>query len=628
MSATETTPDAAATPPLPNQCPKCGATGKATPGTYPVIYHCDTDGATWGGAEPQQCAHGKTAAEPCGDCLADEGLDDAPRVQTAESGDSATGSEGPVRVQVTEVHAPGDKPVPGAVSIERPDFDSAVEQLGTLPAIPDRASWMDLAMHARMLSMSPLAPKILRGNPWACMDLAMTGRALGIDVFTAADLIDIIPDAGENYDNPQHGRKAPSPELINARIQQLGLGSIRPLYRGTDKCVAVALLPGGSLYELCMRLGRHFIGSDRDYADLGFVTRPDEPLPMCQCKGVLGHSEFTWEMARIAGLVQSAGGQGDRTHDGCAPGDHHAYAHPGKNNTTYTKCDCRTGYITYPDRMLWWRACGFCADDYFPAAGLGLYSAEALGAAVDEEGRMINPATVALPDGFEPEVDPATLPADPHLVAHLMARMAELPDAARAQLRARWAEKQQEKRLPSLNHLRAGDVQMATALVNGAVTDGRKEGARDWRPTVPTDPAEWTCGAEGCTWCPAPAPGQTAATPPAEAAAPDSASEAEPPPQAPTGAPTGAHGEAARQHMAAGQAGAPTEPSEQALTLAIAQVQPMTARELNGKLRERDMSTEGDPDNRRRRLGYAIAMELTMAEWFDQQQATEQEAGQ
>lgn len=26
-------------------------------------------------SEPQRCAHGKTADEPCGDCLADEGLD-------------------------------------------------------------------------------------------------------------------------------------------------------------------------------------------------------------------------------------------------------------------------------------------------------------------------------------------------------------------------------------------------------------------------------------------------------------------------------------------------------------------------------------------------------------------------
>lgn len=122
----------------------------------------------------------------------------------------------------------------------------------------------------------------------------------------------------------------------------------------------------------------------------------------------------------------------------CQPGAHSAIC---KNRDSKSWLRCNTGYVTYPKRMMWWRAAGFCADDWFPTASMGLYSPEALGAVVDEEGRPIDPSTVRLPDGYEPEPPPPPAPAEMVTVAErddLRRRLRSLPEAAQPVAATAW----------------------------------------------------------------------------------------------------------------------------------------------------------------------------------------------
>lgn len=113
-----------------------------------------------------------------------------------------------------------------------------------------------------------------------------------------------------------------------------------------------------------------------------------------------------------------------------------------------------------------WRASGFAADDYFPEASLGLYSPEALGQTVDDEGRMIDPAHVALPDGYGGPADLDDEPADPAEVADLKARIAALPDEQRLALRERWVDNQR-LRGRTVDSLPASLVNLVRAMVEG-----------------------------------------------------------------------------------------------------------------------------------------------------------------
>lgn len=231
--------------------------------------------------------------------------------------------------------------------------DSAVEAAAdaalAMPGVPGRDEFLALAMQARILSLSGAAPKEVRNNPYVAFHVAMVGRDLGISPTAALNLIDVIT----TQSGPQLSL---SPQLLNAQIRRLGLGSIRPVVQERDRCIARAFGPDGT---------------------------------------VLGETEFTWEDARDAGLV------GPR----CQPGEHHETTRQRNNGSSYKTCGCNQGYRTYPKRMMWWRAAGFCAADYFPEAGLGLYSPEELGAVVDAEGRPIDPAQVALPAGYDDPAD-------------------------------------------------------------------------------------------------------------------------------------------------------------------------------------------------------------------------------
>lgn len=257
-------------------------------------------------------------------------------------------------------------------------IEAAAEAALANPGVPGRDEFLALAAQARILCMSGAAPAAVRDDPHLAFHIALVGRDLGISPSSALELIDVI-ETRKGY------RLSLSPQLMAGQLRRLGLGEIKPLMRTKDTAIAAAYGPDGEL---------------------------------------LGESEFTWEDAVIAELVDTR----------CAPGQH------WRNGQT--KCMCRQGWRTYPKRMLWWRAAGFAADDYFPEASLGLYSPEELGAAVDEDGRPLDPATVALPAGYElPPGNghargvPPVEQADGVELWHLQARCWALPAEQKTMLR-------------------------------------------------------------------------------------------------------------------------------------------------------------------------------------------------
>lgn len=277
---------------------------------------------------------------------------------------------------------------PAVSSLER-----AAEAAMAMPGLPGRDEFLMLAVQARLISMSAGAPEAVRNNPHLAFHMAMLGRDLGISVTAAIVQIDVIGYDKSKADPYENVQLSISPELLNGQIRRLGLGSIRPKYRDADRCVAVALTPDGE---------------------------------------ELGETEFTWAEAQQAGLV-------DRR---CANAFDH-WTNPntkaGEEWKNDNKCRCRQGWRTYPKRMLWWRAAGYAATDYFPEASIGLYSPEELGAVVDAEGRPIDPTTVELPEGYEPKAiePPPPDPADDVLAeAEAGSDLATLRDTIRAQVDA------------------------------------------------------------------------------------------------------------------------------------------------------------------------------------------------
>lgn len=322
-----------------------------------------------------------------------------------------------------EVVIPPEQSAPHPVPVEHSALERAAEAAMAMPGLPGRDEFLMLAVQARILSMSAGAPKAVRNNPHLAFHVAMVGRDLGISPSAALELIDVIGEGDKT-------RLSLSPQLLNGQIRRLGLGSIVPAVRANDRCVAMALEPGGKIDPRCR------------------ATLPDVHHDECGCVGVLGGTEFTWEEARQAGLAGR---------DCKAWNDHSADCKANKRDSQ----KCAQGWRTYPRRMLWWRAGGYCADDFFPEAGLGLYTAEELGSVVDEEGRPIDPANVELPDGYAPPekqpsilddvVADATDETDPDLVQERQALQGQIdalrvvPDAVAA-LKVLWEQQDDEGR--------------------------------------------------------------------------------------------------------------------------------------------------------------------------------------
>lgn len=463
-----------------------------------------------------------------------------------------------------------EEPAPAPVD-QNEALIAATEAALSSPGVPGRDEFLTLAQTARMLSMSPLVPKFLRNNPAACFHLAMIGRDLGISPTSAVELIDVMPE--DKNDASKGGRPMLSPELLNGQVQRTGLGSIVPLVRTIDRCVAVALAPGGELDRRCAQNGEHLL-----FDDAG-VLLPAELA--CRCHGILGETEFTWEDARVAGLVQpGTPNKYGVEREACMPGDHKPYTRTA-NNRSWTACDCNTGYITYPKRMLWWRASGFCQSDFLPQASMGLYSPEEMGAVVDEKGRMIDPAQVALPEGFEPEAPPpapGTEAASDEERQKIADRVAALPDAQAASLKAEWAK---EELLGPWTKLSVAGVKRANTLVSRFEAEARREAAH-----AATEPASGSSGG---------AP--PAAQEPADALPPTS------PPEGMTPDLAAQYGKAEpvlTDALVDGAAGA---------------VHLMTARQVADALKARVLSTEGNPADKSIRLAKALAKEAAEQDW-------------
>lgn len=367
----------------------------------------------------------------------------------------------PEVLEPDEVTSPTPPAEPGAAveKAEPTDAERANQALVaasdaalTMPGVPGRDEFLALAMQARILSMSGAAPKLVRDNPHLAFHVAMVGRDLGISPSAALELIDVIDGQG----GPQLSL---SPQLLNGQIRRLGLGSIIPVIRSEQRCVAVALGPEGFYDPRCKS------------------EWPDHH-ELCECtvRLFLGEYEFTW---RDAQLAQLAGRD-------CQPGEHSDRC-KGRDSVA-RGMRCNTGYVTYPKRMLWWRASGFLADDIFPEASLGLYSPEALGAVVDEQGRPVDPADVELPAGYEPKAvgrggtnrttgratPPAELaPQDER--DDLSIRIAALPAEQRAVLKERWNDSNR-LRGQTVAQLGAGELNLATSMVKGFETIAKRAG--------------------------------------------------------------------------------------------------------------------------------------------------------
>lgn len=338
-----------------------------------------------------------------------------------------------------------DQPEPSTEVVQRAPtagdvaVAEAAEQALAMPGVPGRDEFLALAMQARMLSLSGAAPPAVRNSPYVAFHVAMVGRDLGISPSAALELIDVID-----------GQKGPqlslSPQLMNGQIRRLGLGEIVKGHSDASSCTAIAVGPGGRDRRCRLQWPEH--------------------VPDCECD-ILGVSTFTWDDARMANLVGP----------NCQPGQHQKDQNRSSGGRTWKVCGCNQGYITYPARMLWWRASGYLADDTFPEAGLGLYTAEELGAVVDENGRPIDVASVELPPGYEPRelaaAEPGGQPADPTELWDLQARIHGLPEE---QQRGYLWQKSQQARLKGVptHMLPAAGLRMAKSLVSGLESAARK----------------------------------------------------------------------------------------------------------------------------------------------------------
>lgn len=305
------------------------------------------------------------------------------------------------------------------------------------PGMPGRDEFMTLATTARMLCLSGAAPKQIRNNPYVAFHVAMVGRDLGISPSAAMELIDVI-------DGQNGPRLSLSPQLINGQIRRLGLGSIVPAVQTAERCIAVALGPNGHLDVRCKR-------SYPDHAE------------NCSCTQIMADYEWTWEDAQMANLA------GDK----CRPGAHDPICFK-QDAAKHLKC--AQGFKTYPKRMHWWRASGYLADDVFPEAGLGLYTAEELGVTVDEEGRAIDVASVALPDGYETKAvggsasNAASEQAPDDEKWQLQLRIMALPEDVRAELVETWKK---SDKVSAIATLTVSGLRVAQAMVSGAESKAR-----------------------------------------------------------------------------------------------------------------------------------------------------------
>lgn len=451
-------------------------------------------------------------------------------------------------VEIVKQEAPPQDHTGGAL-------DRAAEAALAMPGVPGRDEFLSLAMQARILSMSGAAPEAVRNNPYIAFHVAMVGRDLGISPSAALAQIDVI----STKKGPQLSL---SPQLMNGQIARLKLGKIVPGERTTERATAIAV-------------------------DMDGV--------------VLGESEFTWEDARMAGLVGK----------NCHPGDHKQ----GDKG-----CGCNQGYRTYPKRMLWWRAAGFCADDFFPEAQLGLYSPEELGAVVDVEGRPIDPTSVELPPGYEPAPPPPPELSDPDELWELQLQIQSLspehgaPAEVLDKLRKRYVERvvDADGRGYSPSALPPSMLRLAQALVKGSIAEAKRATKNEWDPDAAVAAVRAECAQIVASCLTLSLGAQSASEPreqPSAAERTDDAPEGSQSVSAGDDEPAAAFPKAESGHAPAEQDDDSVlrELGDVALDLLITRAKNTSYHDVDKALTQLRLSSEGNVDTRRRRLVIAWA---------------------
>lgn len=307
-----------------------------------------------------------------------------------------------------------DQPAGGqVVPLVRTQIDRAAAAALAEPGIPGRDDFLAMAAMARMLSLSPLSPKHIRGEPYSAFLILLTARDLGISVTYAIRKI-----------VPIEGIPSIPPELQRALVRRKNLGDIEPHPDNDAQAVPVS-------------------ASAR-------AVYPDGK------KGPW--ATFTWQDAQIAGLVDPdcESPLAHTTADGVQLGGHVvkdcSAPQRGGGTRRWKGCYCKENYRKYPRRMLWQRVQGYVTRDHFPEATLGLYTPDELGVITDEDGFALDVAAVDLPPGY---VDPADAeqaradqaqqqqterdkPGDPADCWALQVRIRALPDALQGELADAW----------------------------------------------------------------------------------------------------------------------------------------------------------------------------------------------
>lgn len=310
----------------------------------------------------------------------------------------------------------------------------------TLSSIPDANELQTLAQMANTFAHSKLVPAALQDKPEDCFLVLLTARELGLAVTSAF-----------RECHPIDGRMTVSPKMRLAMVRQL-------------------------------RAGRVW-GDPENNAEhhTWHAARSDDPQTVYSVT-------YTLRDAVRAGLWMAD----------CSPDDHSEQCQRGwawNASKDARRLACKQNWRQYPGQMLQWRCIGYLMDQAFGEVGVGLYSADELGAVTDEDGRVIDIMEVGpldgMPDHTPQPREPGTDPNDvcPEEVrAELKDRIYRLPHPAIEILREQWARRQQDDTpmlwpLPALPNRQ---VKSARALVAGFETRAEKG---EWGPWNPAESA-------------------------------------------------------------------------------------------------------------------------------------------
>lgn len=339
---------------------------------------------------------------------------------------------------------------PPSVAIERAAAPVAMPEVAPTPAmglIPSSTELQTLAQMANTFAHSALVPETLQGKPEDCFLVLLTARDLGLAVTVAF-----------RECHPIDGRVTVSPKLKLSMVRQQSLGRIWP---DPDNNVE-----------------RH----------TWFAARRDDPETVYRVT-------YTLRDAIRAGLWM----------DGCTPDDHSEQCRKGSSygaTRDQRRKACKQNWRTYPGQMLQWRCLGYLMDQAFGEVGVGLYSADELGAVTDEEGRVIDIMESGPLDGMPDRTpEPAPPGTDPNEPApedfreRCKARIYRLPHPAIETLREQWSRRQDDGSplLFPLPVLPLRQVRSADALIKGFETRAEKGEWGPWNPD-PLDPEPPTDG--------------------------------------------------------------------------------------------------------------------------------------